>query len=219
MLGANCIRGQWIAVDLLRCRVQGLQRCLQPSAPMSSSSQKLSFTVRRPTPPQSRGLCPAAPSENGINFKIPALPRHLSGVSNSSTPLGSPLSQSAASSPRPQVIRERDYDSSDEEDEGLQDELVSGFDRFGVERCVHFMTLARSLDNSQKISTVHITFRADGRKPKAKQAPLIISALKNKDWRAVARKRRGGPLCSRVREGGHRGRWNCWGPWDSRHHQ
>lgn len=117
--------------------------------------------VRRPSPPESRDSS-ATPTENGPNFKVPALPRHLSN----STPLGSPLSQSVASSPKHHE-NEREYSSSDDEDQELQDELVTGFDRFGVQR-------------------------ANGAKSKIKQGPLVISALKNKDWRAVARKRRGG---------------------------
>lgn len=110
-------------------------------------------------------MSPAEASGRGPNFKIPALPRHLSNAYNDSTPLGSPLTRSEAASPQPHV--NPDYDSSDEEDEELQDQLVTGFDKFGVER-------------------------ADGRsrKPK-KEEPLVISALKNKDWRAIARKRRG----------------------------
>ncbi|EAU91540.2 hypothetical protein CC1G_02029 [Coprinopsis cinerea okayama7 len=73
---------------------------------MSSSSapQKVSFTVRRPTP-ESRGISP-----------------------------------------------------------GSDDELVTGFDRFGVQRAFE--------------------------KKKAKEGPLVIPALKNKDWRELARKRR-----------------------------
>ncbi|KAJ2931240.1 hypothetical protein H1R20_g5830, partial [Candolleomyces eurysporus] len=130
---------------------------------MSGGPQAVSFTIRRPSPPESRGISPGA-SDPGQNFKIPALPRHLSGVSNDSTPLGSPLARSAATSPHPASHNE--YDSSDEEDQELQDELVSGFDRFGVER-------------------------ADGRSRKIQAAPLVIPALKNKDWREAARKRRG----------------------------
>ncbi|KAF6760117.1 DExH-box splicing factor binding site-domain-containing protein [Ephemerocybe angulata] len=131
---------------------------------MASSSQKMSFTIRRPSPP-SRGLSPATPAEGAPNFKVPAIPRHLAALGDS-TPLGSPLSRSAASSPKPYPpSRGRSYDSSDEEDKELQDQLVTGFDRFGVER-------------------------ADGRR-KVKEQPLVITALKNKDWRAIARKRRG----------------------------
>ncbi|KAJ3499905.1 hypothetical protein NMY22_g19448 [Coprinellus aureogranulatus] len=96
-------------------------------------TEKVSFTIRRPTPPESRGMSPAESSGRGPNFKIPALPRHLSNLSTDSTPLGSPLTQSEAPSPQPYL--NQDYNSSDEEeDEELQDQLVTGFDRFGVER-------------------------------------------------------------------------------------
>ncbi|KAJ3550938.1 hypothetical protein NMY22_g121 [Coprinellus aureogranulatus] len=154
-------------------------------------TEKVSFTIRRPTPPESRGMSPAESSGRGPNFKIPALPRHLSNISTDSTPLGSPLTQSEAPSPQPYL--NQDYNSSDEEeDEELQDQLVTGFDRFGVERCVRFMHLSRSLHNSQKAFLANTNLRADGRsrKPK-KEDPLVIAALKNKDWRALARKRRG----------------------------
>ncbi|KAJ2916325.1 hypothetical protein MD484_g4106, partial [Candolleomyces efflorescens] len=130
---------------------------------MPEGPQAVSFTIRRPTPPESRGISPGG-SDPGQNFKVPALPRHLTGVSNDSTPLGSPLARSAATSPHP--TSNHKYDSSDEEDEDLQDELVSGFDKFGVER-------------------------ADGRTRKSQAAPLVIPALKNKDWREAARRRRG----------------------------
>jgi len=50
---------------------------------------------------------------------------------------------------------------SDQEDGGTEDEIITGFDRFGVTR----------------------------RAPRKKEGPLIIPAIKNKDWRAVARAR------------------------------
>ncbi|TFK23700.1 hypothetical protein FA15DRAFT_620507, partial [Coprinopsis marcescibilis] len=125
---------------------------------MSSASQKLSFTVRRPSP-VSRGISSGPESDSGPTFKTPALPRHLT---NDSTSTGSPLARSTTSSPRPPARHEPD--SSDEDDE-TQDELVTGFDRFGVQR-------------------------ANGVK-KVKEDPLVIPPLQNKDWRAVARRRRG----------------------------
>ncbi|KAF7375918.1 Pre-mRNA-splicing factor spp2 [Mycena sanguinolenta] len=59
--------------------------------------------------------------------------------------------------------RYHEPDSSDEEDEA-QDELVSAFDAMGAQR----------LHPSKKVP----------------QGPLIIPALKNRDWRELARKRR-----------------------------
>ena len=137
----------------------------------------MSFAVRRPSP-VSRGGSSGADSD-GPTFKIPALPKHLRN--GGSTP-GSPLAQSesAASSPK------RSYDSvdsSDEEDEA-QDELISGFDKFGVQRCVKLtrynefgLQLTEDFDDS-----LH-------EKPETK-GPLVIPALKNRDWRALAKKRK-----------------------------
>ncbi|KAK0461150.1 DExH-box splicing factor binding site-domain-containing protein [Desarmillaria tabescens] len=124
------------------------------------SAQKVSFTVRRPTP-VSRA---SSGAESDSSFKIPSLPHHkLSRHLNDSSP-GSPLARSANSSPRPvSGYYDGQPDSSDEEDEE-QDELVTAFDRFGAQRV-------------NKPKKVH-------------QGPLVIPALKNKDWRELARKRR-----------------------------
>ncbi|KAJ6495653.1 DExH-box splicing factor binding site-domain-containing protein [Mycena vitilis] len=73
---------------------------------------------------------------------------------------GSPLSRSRAPSP---PARYDEPDSSDEDDE-QQDELVTAFDAMGAQR----------LHKSKKVP----------------QGPLVIPALKNKDWRELARKRR-----------------------------
>ncbi|KAK0226040.1 DExH-box splicing factor binding site-domain-containing protein [Armillaria fumosa] len=129
------------------------------------SAQKVSFTVRRPTPV----FRASSGADSDSSFKVPSLPHHkLSRHLNDSSP-GSPLARSATSSPRPVTgYYDGQPDSSDEDDEE-QDELVTAFDRFGAQRfCVH-----RAI------------------KPKkAHQGPLVIPALKNKDWRELARKRR-----------------------------
>ncbi|KAK0454867.1 DExH-box splicing factor binding site-domain-containing protein [Armillaria borealis] len=124
------------------------------------SAQKVSFTVRRPTP-VSRA---SSGADSDSSFKVPSLPRHkLSRHLNDSSP-GSPLARSANSSPRPVTgYYDGQPDSSDEDDEE-QDELVTAFDRFGAQRV-----------NKPK---------------KTHQGPLVIPALKNKDWRELARKRR-----------------------------
>ncbi|KAH6914238.1 DExH-box splicing factor binding site-domain-containing protein [Coprinopsis sp. MPI-PUGE-AT-0042] len=123
------------------------------------SSSKVSFTVRRPSP-VSRTV---SSSDEATSFRLPAIPKHLSN--NGPTPLGSPLARSATSSPRPPPETPREaYDSSDDEGEG-QDELVTGFDKFGVQRAFE---------------------------KKKVEGPLVIAPLRNKDWREVARKRRGG---------------------------
>ncbi|KAK7045695.1 DNA primase large subunit Spp2 [Paramarasmius palmivorus] len=140
-------------------------------------SQKVSFTVRRPTP-ISRA---SSEADSDSSFKAPALPRHLA---NESTP-GSPLAQSGTSSPRATY---EDGDSSDE-DEGMQDELITGFDKFGVERCVQ--------SNPKQIHPSQLTKVRNGnhflslKKPKkVPEGPLVIPALKNRDWREMARRRR-----------------------------
>ncbi|KAF8837716.1 hypothetical protein BDN67DRAFT_972567 [Paxillus ammoniavirescens] len=142
-------------------------------------SSKVSFTIRRPTPisrPSSSG------PESDCQFKVPALPRHLASGGNSVT--GSPL----AGSPRTYSSREdsdddsenglvfpngfglrevvsHHTDSSDEEDEKVEDELVSGFDQFGVKR-------------------LH------AKRKKAPEEPLVIPSQPNPDWREAARRRR-----------------------------
>ncbi|EIN13567.1 hypothetical protein PUNSTDRAFT_79197 [Punctularia strigosozonata HHB-11173 SS5] len=126
----------------------------------------VSFTVRRPSP-VSRGASSGTEPEADGNgpFKVPAIPRHLSA--NDRRP--SPLSRSNTSSPAPKRTSNKnsrafdERDSSDEGDEELEDELVTGFDQFGVQRL----------------------------KEKKPQGPLVIPALQNKDWREAARKRRG----------------------------
>ncbi|PBK74425.1 hypothetical protein ARMSODRAFT_930062 [Armillaria solidipes] len=124
------------------------------------SAQKVSFTVRRPTP-VSRA---SSGADSDSSFKVPSLPHHkLSRHLNDSSP-GSPLARSANSSPRPVTgYYDGQPDSSDDDDEE-QDELVTAFDRFGAQRF-----------NKPK---------------KPHQGPLVIPALKNKDWRELARKRR-----------------------------
>lgn len=97
------------------------------------SSGKLSFTIRRPSPP-SRTSSTGADSD----FKVPALPRHLS---NTSTPGGSPLRRE---SPKPRSRTYEERDSSDEEEQ-TEDELVTGFDQFGVQRCVSFVLPERQI--------------------------------------------------------------------------
>ncbi|KAF9268751.1 hypothetical protein L218DRAFT_852827 [Marasmius fiardii PR-910] len=127
-----------------------------------SGEQKVSFTVRRPTP-ISRDTSSGPDSDGGSSFKVPNLPRHLL---QDSTP-GSPLARSATSSPKLTHDRTHYYgegNSSSDEDDSQQDELVTGFDQFGVER----------LHKVKKVP----------------QGPLVIPALKNRDWREIARKRR-----------------------------
>ncbi|KAF7362129.1 Pre-mRNA-splicing factor spp2 [Mycena venus] len=140
---------------------------------------KVSFTIRRPTP-VSRDA--SSGPESDPNFKIPALPRHLA---QDSAP-GSPLSRSRTSSP---PARYHDPDSSDEDDEP-QDELVSAFDAMGAQRCVP--SLRSTLQPSQLTSVFfhNLSHPSLHKSKKVPQGPLVIPALKNRDWRELARKRR-----------------------------
>jgi len=142
-----------------------------------TSTPAVSFTVHRPSP-VSRGGSSGADSD-GSSFKIPALPKHLRN--GGSTP-GSPLAQgeSAASSPK------RYYDSVDssDDDNETQDELISGFDKFGVQRCVK---LTRYPEFGPQLTEAFNFSLHEKPKPKG---PLVIPALKNRDWRALAKKRK-----------------------------
>ncbi|KIY65876.1 hypothetical protein CYLTODRAFT_423959 [Cylindrobasidium torrendii FP15055 ss-10] len=89
------------------------------------SSEKVSFTVRRPSP-VSRV---SSGTESEHSFKTPALPRHRLAHLADSAP-GSPLSQSVTPSPP----RDEDSDSDGYDDE-TQDELVDAFDKLnGAQR-------------------------------------------------------------------------------------
>lgn len=147
-----------------------------------SAPQKVSFTVRRPTP-ISRASSSGADSDSS-SFRVPALPRHLTNNNDSSVP-GSPLARSSATSPQPR----HGSDSSGEEDD-VQDELVTGFDKFGVQRCVSLIISPQQCPQLTKAPLL-LFLRANGpRKPQV-QEPLVIPALTNRDWREVARKRKG----------------------------
>ncbi|KAF8348190.1 DExH-box splicing factor binding site-domain-containing protein [Amanita rubescens] len=103
----------------------------------------------------------SGPDSDNPSFKTPALPRHLTAANDSLS--GSPLARSAASSPGG-TYYQHESDSSDEDDDQLQDQLLTSFDQFAVQR--------------------------SSKKRKSDNGPLVIPALQNKDWRAVARKRR-----------------------------
>lgn len=141
---------------------------------MSSSStaaNKVSFTIRRPTP-ASR----ADSDSDSSSFKVPALPRHISGTSTPNSPL-------ARNSPPPtRTYSERD---SSDEDSGVEDELVTAFDEFGAKRCVSSLASDRS---GPQLTAARYPRRLHER-PKP-QGPLVIPALQNRDWRELARKRK-----------------------------
>ncbi|KAG6857759.1 hypothetical protein H0H87_004175 [Tephrocybe sp. NHM501043] len=146
------------------------------------AAEKVSFTIRRPTP-LSRAPS-SGPDSDAPSYKVPSLPRHLVD-SRGSTP-GSPLARSSTSSPS--SYAPHDPDSSDDDDDE-KDELVTGFDRFGVRRCVDSTLL--SSQSNQLTAVVYLDmFHRVGKDRPTKAAPLVIPALKNRDWRDLARKRR-----------------------------
>lgn len=145
------------------------------SSSSSAAASKVSFTVRRPTP-VSRGDS----DSDSSTFKVPTLPRHLSGAN---TP-NSPLARSAPPTPKSRTYSERD--SSDEGSEG-EDELVTAFDQFGAKRWVFIPSVLPRRPGPQL--TVACSHGRLHEKPKP-QGPLVIPALKNKDWRELARKRK-----------------------------
>jgi hypothetical protein len=144
---------------------------------------KVSFTVRRPTP-ESRATS-AGPDSDDTRFKLPALPRHLAhqNSANSST-LGSPL---AGGSPKRSA--RNSPDSSDEEGDQPTDELVTGFDRFGVQRCVPILSPPQR--RGPQLTPASSIYPSAIPRPEP-QGPLVIPPLKNRDWRELARRRRGG---------------------------
>ncbi|KAI0253495.1 DExH-box splicing factor binding site-domain-containing protein [Lactifluus subvellereus] len=120
---------------------------------------KVSFTIRRPTP-ESRATS-TGPDSDDTCVKLRALPPHLIQDNNTSnnTP-GSPLVNNSLKRSTPE-----NADSSDEDDNQPMDELVTGFNWFGVQRATPQLEL---------------------------QGLLIIPALKNRDWRELARRRQAG---------------------------
>lgn len=143
-------------------------------------ASKLSFTIRRPTP-VSRATSSGPDSDAGSSFKVPQLPSHLSTGRHDS-----PLARSGTSSPHSLTPAPayHDNDSSDAES-AIEDELVTGFDSFGVQRCVQFSSQRMQLF---ELTQVPLEYSLKGQK-KA-DLTLVIPALKNKDWRELARKRR-----------------------------
>lgn len=143
--------------------------------------QRVSFTVHRPTP-VSRATSSGPESDTTSSFKVPLLPRHLS---RDPAQLASPLARSTTSSPRPSKGREPS-NSSDEESMD-DDELITGFDNLGAQRCV---SPCKKRTPSLQLTQVQILQSSANGERKRSNGPLVIPALKNKDWREVARKRR-----------------------------
>jgi hypothetical protein len=144
-------------------------------------STPVSFTIRRPTP-ESRATS-TGPESDDIRFKLPALPRHLiqDASASNSTP-GSPLAGNSPKRSAPDSV-----DSSDEDDNQPTDELVTGFDQFGVQRCVP--TPSHSKCRGPQLTAAPSIKRRATPNPEP-QGPLVIPALQNRDWRELARRRR-----------------------------
>jgi len=144
---------------------------------------KVSFIIRRPTP-ESRAAS-AGPDSNDTRFKSPALPRHIAQETSAdgSTP-GTPLAGSLPKRSTPDSPN-----SSDEEDDKPTDELVTGFDRFGVQRCV--TALSHSALRGPQLTSATLINPSATPRPELR-SPLVIPALQNRDWREVARRRRAG---------------------------
>ncbi|KAG6866682.1 hypothetical protein C0991_000792 [Blastosporella zonata] len=143
-------------------------------------TEKVSFTIRRPTP-VSRAPSSGPESDSSL-YKIPSLPRHLVNTTRPE----SPLARSSTSSPV--VYTPHDPASSDEDDND-KDQLVTGFDRFGVRRCVHSTFNSPQSNQLTKVFHRALSLRLDKERP-LKATPLVIPALKNRDWRDLARKRK-----------------------------
>ncbi|EGN93912.1 hypothetical protein SERLA73DRAFT_189032, partial [Serpula lacrymans var. lacrymans S7.3] len=145
-----------------------------------SATSKVSFTIRRPTP-VSRATSSGADSDSG-SFKVPSLPRHLTTDSGT----GSPLARDGGASPKRTYSEHRyEDDSSDEEDDRIQDELVTGFDEFGVQRCVPFSSAPFSsgpqlTKASCRCNSIPILNYSLYERKKKQEGPLVIAPLQNK---------------------------------------
>ena len=122
----------------------------------------------------SRATSSGPDSDPGSLFKVPLPPPPTRG---------SPLVRSQTSSPHPPESER--IDNSSDEDSASEDELVTGFDKFGVQRCVSSLPQGTQCFQLTKVLSA---ISLNGKKKVNK--PLVIPALKNKDWREVARKRR-----------------------------
>jgi hypothetical protein len=134
------------------------------------TTNPISFTIRRPTPNT---------DSESEGFKVPPLPQQ--SLSRRSTGTSSPLSL-PPTRPSKRSTKTRDESESDRDDEGTEDEIITGFDRFGVTRCVLSLFEGRGSDSFTKVTS-------SSKIPRKREGPLIIPAVKNKDWRALSRAR------------------------------
>lgn len=102
------------------------------SRPNLSNHPAVSFTVKRPSP-LSRDVSEPATASNSHTFKAP-----VKAQASTSSPLSfanaNPNVKRSASH-QPSRNHQGGDDSSDE-DAGTEDEIITGFDSLGVQRCV-----------------------------------------------------------------------------------
>lgn len=133
----------------------------------------VSFTVKRPSPLSREVHGPG--TDVSFPAPVPIAWPPSNPVSGNSSPL--PLSGSNYG----------DNNSSDE-DAGTEDEIITGFDSLGVQRCVNFVTTCSEEPHLNSHSDVHDTISHSVREIPNK-GPLVIPSLANRDWRAAARRR------------------------------
>jgi hypothetical protein len=91
--------------------------------------------------------------------------------------------------PRNHSFTPHAIDSSDEDEEDGAIEAVTGFDQSGLQRCVISPCLSSARSKLTVVSERWLYCPRLHEKPKA-SGPLVIPALANRDWRAVARARK-----------------------------
>ncbi|KAG8753653.1 hypothetical protein FRC12_011471 [Ceratobasidium sp. 428] len=153
-------------------------------------TSKVSFTVRPPprptvdmddTPDPSR---PGSASPDSEGLRLPHRPA-------TSSPLV-PTTDRNGSSSRPSKRQWVSYtgpDSSDEDEPDTQ-EMITGFDAMGVQRCVILPVEQNTISLNSPPAFHYAYYRLDESKNKP-QGPLVIVPQKNRDWRAesMAKKR------------------------------
>lgn len=117
------------------CCLLRLRRRLQiMSRPTLANHPAVSFTVKRPS-----ALSRETP-QSGADASFP-VPVSITRPSSKPTPLP------PGGGGRRLASNSHDNDDSSDEDAGTEDEIITGFDSFGVQRCVNFVTLVPKNDN------------------------------------------------------------------------
>jgi hypothetical protein len=166
-----------------RFRVNSVSTSLSFAAMSGLSNHPaVNFTVRRPSPSSRPASTGPESDSSSTSFRIPAPKK--------APPPPSPLAGTPQRKRFPAVHHD---DDSDDEDPHTEDEIVTGFDALGVQRCVDKIAsnYRYELDGSSS-HQVLVDFRLRNKSPPP--GPLVIPALQNRDWREVARKRKGGEL-------------------------